>query len=206
MATFGHFRTLFRLLPMSILLMLAAASFCDGGEVLEICLNEGDAVPEFEGTTATGETWKSADHIGKKYVVVYFYPADLTSGCTRQACAYRDLKERLDSADIEVIGISGDSPENHALFTRMHSLNFTLLADQEGRVAKAFGVPVREGDTSLRSVDGVEHALSRGVTASRWTFIIGKDGKVLRKDTAVDPEKDCQIVLETVRRLTADSE
>lgn len=207
MVSFGDFRAVSGRLPISILLFLAAAStFCAGGEVLDVCLNEGDAVPEFEAKTANGEVWKSTDHVGKKYVVVYFYPADLTNGCTQQACAYRDLKEALDAADIEVVGISGDSVENHALFTRMHSLNFTLLADQEGRIAKSFGVPVREGDTIMRMVDGVEHAFTRGVTASRWTFIIGKDGKIVKKSTAVEPQKDCQIVLETVRRLTADTE
>jgi len=65
---------------------------------------------------------------------------------------------------------------------------------------------VREGDTISRSIDGVEHSLSRGVAASRWTFVIGKDGRIVRKSTAVDPEKDCQNVLQTVRRLTAATE
>lgn len=207
MFSFGRIRSLALPVHLSILLTsFVAGSLYAGNEGVDVCLNEGDAVPEFQAKTATGDVWKSADHVGKKYVVVYFYPADLTNGCTQQACAYRDLKEALESADVEVVGISGDSPENHALFTRMHSLNFTLLADQEGQIAKSFGVPVREGDTIMRMVDGVEHAFTRGVTASRWTFIIGKDGKIVKKSTAVEPQKDCQIVLETVRRLTADAE
>jgi peroxiredoxin Q/BCP len=67
-------------------------------------------------------------------------------------------------------------------------------------------VPVREGDTITRMVDGVEQTLKRGVTASRWTFIIGKDGRIIRKNTMVDAEQDYRKVLETVRRLTADAE
>ncbi|MFO0979751.1 MAG: peroxiredoxin [Planctomycetaceae bacterium] len=207
MFSFGRCLAPFHPIQLSILLTLfVAGSLYAGSEGVDVCLNEGDVVPEFEAKTANGDVWKSVDHIGKKYVVVYFYPADLTNGCTQQACAYRDMKEALESADVEVVGISGDSPQNHALFTRMHSLNFTLLADQEGRIAKSFGVPFREGDTITRMVDGVEHSFTRGVTASRWTFVIGKDGKIVKKSTAVEPQKDCQIVLETVRRLTADAE
>jgi thioredoxin-dependent peroxiredoxin len=71
---------------------------------------------------------------------------------------------------------------------------------------QAFGVPVREGETITRMVEGVEQTLQRGVTASRWTFIIGKDGKIIRKNTTVDADQDYRKVLETVRRLTADAE
>jgi peroxiredoxin Q/BCP len=92
------------------------------------------------------------------------------------------------------------------LFARVNSLKFDLLADEDGKVAQAFGVPVREGDTITRMVEGVEQTLKRGVTASRWTFIIGKDGRIIRKNTMVDAEQDYRKVLETVRRLTADAE
>jgi len=71
MVSFGDFRAVSRLRSMNILLLLAAASsLCAGGEVLDVCLNEGDAVPEFEAKTANGDVWKSTDHVGKKYVVV----------------------------------------------------------------------------------------------------------------------------------------
>lgn len=138
--------------------------------------------------------------------MVYFYPADFTNGCTRQACGFRDHRQELEEADVEVVGISGDSIRTHELFARVNSLKFDLLADEDGKVAQAFGVPVREGDTITRMVEGVEQTLKRGVTASRWTFIIGKDGRIIRKNTMVDAEQDYRKVLETVRRLTADAE
>jgi peroxiredoxin Q/BCP len=173
---------------------------------LDVSLKEGDEAPAFQAVDSKGDVWDSKNHVGKKVIVVYFYPADLTSGCTSQACAYRDHMKELEEADVEVVGISGDSVKNHQLFARVHSLNFPLLADEQGKVAEVFGVPVREGATLTRMVDGVEQSLTRGVTASRWTFIIGKDGRILRKYTAVEAELDCKKVLETVRRLTADIE
>ncbi|MFN9721211.1 MAG: peroxiredoxin [Planctomycetota bacterium] len=187
-----------------LLITALAPPLC--GDSPEISLREGDEAPSFAAVDANGEIWKSEDHIGKKVVVVYFYPADLTSGCTAQACAYRDHLKELEEAEVEVVGVSGDSVRNHQIFTRVNSLNFRLLSDEQGKVAEAFGVPVREGATLTRMVDGVEQALTRGVTASRWTFIIGKDGRILRKCTIVEAEEDCKKVLETVRRLTADIE
>ncbi len=172
----------------------------------EVTLKVGEAAPEFEARTATGDMWRSDEHVGKSCIVVYFYPADLTNGCTTQACGFRDHLKELDEAGVQIVGISGDSPKNHELFTRVHELNFPLLADEDGKIARTFGVPVREGDTITRMVDGVEQTLSRGITASRWTFIIGKDGKVVHRDTAVEAAEDCRNVLKIVRRLTADSE
>jgi len=189
-----------------ILGSLIVASAAVWAEVPEVTVNEGDKAPAFEALTAAGEIWRSGEHVGRKIVVVYFYPADLTSGCTRQACSYRDHMQELEEADVQVVGVSGDSPQNHELFAKVNSLNFPLLSDEEGKVARAFGVPIREGDTITRMVDGVERTLTRGITASRWTFIIGKDGTVIRKNTTVDAAQDCRNVLEIVRRLTADAE
>ncbi len=191
------------LLGVAILLFAASGLLADAPEV---SLSEGDMAPSFEAITATGTLWRSEEHVGKKIVVVYFYPADFTNGCTHQACSFRDRMKELEEADVEVVGVSGDSLQNHQLFSRVHSLKFDLISDEDGKVAQAFGVPVREGDTIMRMVDGVEQSLKRGVTASRWTFIIGKDGRIIRKNTTVDAEQDCRKVLETVRRLTADVE
>lgn len=192
-----------RVLGFILSLAISLPAFADAPEV---ALTEGDIAPSFEAKTLAGKIWKSDEHFGKKFVVVYFYPADFTNGCTRQACAFRDHMGELEEADVEVVGVSGDSIQNHELFTRVHSLNFPLLSDEEGKVAQAFGVPVREGETITRMVEGVEQTLQRGVTASRWTFIIGKDGKIIRKNTTVDADQDYRKVLETVRRLTADAE
>lgn len=189
-----------------VLVILALTSTQVFAEIPEVSLSEGDQAPAFEAKTAKGEVWRSEEHVGKKVIVVYFYPADLTSGCTRQACSFRDHMKELEQEDVEVVGVSGDSVKNHELFTRVHSLNFPLLSDEDGKVAEAFGVPVRSGDTITSMVDGVEQTLTRGITASRWTFIIGKNGKIVRKNTTVNAAQDCKNVLETVRRLTADTQ
>ncbi len=169
-------------------------------------LREGDSAPHFQATGDNGRLWKSADHVGRKYVVVFFYPAAFTSGCTKQACLFRDHLSELQQAGVEVVGISGDRSDGLRLFQKHHSLNFPLLSDENGQIARAFGVPVRDGDTITRSIDGVEHSLVRGVTASRWTFVIAPDGRVIAKNTAVDPEKDATNVLEIIRRSAASSQ
>src|SRR5207248_828273 len=107
----------------------------------------GDPAPKFESIDDTGKAWKSADFVGKKVLVVYFYPADMTGGCTKQACGFRDDMKKLADKGVEVVGVSGDSVENHKFFKEFHKLNFTLLADEKGEVAKAFGVPVTPGGT-----------------------------------------------------------
>ena len=133
----------------------------------------GDAAPSFDSTDDQGKPWKSADHVGKKIVVVYFYPADMTGGCTKQACAFRDDSAKLTDKGIEVVGVSGDSPANHQLFKSVHKLNFTLLADEKGDVAKAFGVPVGKGGTFIyKGDDGKVSELVRGVSISRWTVVM----------------------------------
>ena len=124
-------------------------------------LKVGDAAPVFEVEDDKGETWKSKDHVGKKIVVVYFYPADMTGGCTKQACAFRDDFPKLEDEGIEVVGVSGDSAANHRLFKKAHDLNFALLADVEGKVADAFGVPVTREEKSVKAtIDGVVRAPS----------------------------------------------
>lgn len=188
---------------LSMMVVVLTSCSVGAAEVPEVTIDVGDAAPTFEVRDDTKEVWKSADHVGKKVVVVYFYPADLTGGCTKQACGFRDDSEKLAKAGVEVVGVSGDSPENHQLFKKEHSLNFVLLADEDGKVAKAFGVPVRDGATISRTVGGVEHTLKRGVTASRWTFVIGLDGKVLYKNTSVEAAEDSKKILEVVNRLTA---
>src|SRR5262245_43489939 len=72
-----------------------------------------DPAPVFESTDDQGQPWKSADHVGKKIIVVYFYPGDLTGGCTKQACAFRDDMDKLTAKGVEIVGVSGDSVKNH---------------------------------------------------------------------------------------------
>jgi peroxiredoxin Q/BCP len=150
-------------------------------------LKPGDKAPAFEGKTDADKTWKSKDHVGKKILVVYFYPKDMTPGCTKQACNYRDALGDFEENEVEVIGVSGDTVESHQKFKKEHDLNFTLLADPKGKIAKAFGVPAR--------------AMAGSLIASRWTFVIDRDGRVAHKDEKVDAANDTATVLKVVEKL-----
>jgi peroxiredoxin Q/BCP len=176
----------------------------------EVDLQVGDVAPSFEGTDDNGEVWKLEDHVGKKFVVLYFYPADFTTGCTRQAEAWRDNMNALTEAGVEVVGVSGDSVKNHKLFKDAWELNFTLLADEEAEIPKKFGVPVRRGGKArargpdrkpLLDENGKPLVLERKATFVRWTFVIDKDGKIAYKNTKVNPMKDSQQVLEFIQNL-----
>src|SRR5208337_4700816 len=105
----------------------------------------GEKAPAFEGVDETGKPWKSSDVVGKKIVVVYFYPADFTGGCTKQACGFRDDFKALTDKGVVVVGVSGDSVKTHAAFKKEHMLTFTLLADEDGTLADKFGVPFKKG-------------------------------------------------------------
>ena len=160
-----------------------------GLEAFAIGLNE--PVPAFEATDDEGKVWKSTDHIGKKMVALYFYPADMTGGCTAQACGYRDRMENFERLNAEVIGVSGDTAKNHQVFKKAHRLNFTLLADTDGKIAELFGVPVSIGEkTVTKSIDGVDVDLTRTATAKRWTFIIDRNGKIVHRDDRVNAKAD----------------
>lgn len=185
-----------------IVTLATLTTFGVGASLFAADLNVGDEAPEFAAKDDTGKEWKSTEHVGKKILVVYFYPADLTGGCTKQACGFRDSMKKLQGADVEVVGVSGDSVENHQLFKKVHDLNFTLLADEDGKVAKAFGVPFTEGKKVFKfKHEGKEHELTRGGTAARWTIVIGKDAKIALKNTKVNAAEDSKAVLEAVAKL-----
>lgn len=177
-------------------LLLAAAPHAQ-----DVALNVGDRAPAFEGTADNGRLWRSRDHVGRQFVVVYFYPAAMTGGCTEQACTFRDNRSRLRELGAEVVGVSGDRAENLRTFVRSNRLNFPLLADTQGRIVRAFGVPVSEGGRITRTVRGREVEITRDVTAARWTFIIDRDGRIAYKDTDVDPAGDGNAVIAALRRL-----
>ncbi|MFT5369499.1 MAG: peroxiredoxin Q/BCP [Candidatus Latescibacterota bacterium] len=103
-----------------------------------------------------------------------------------------------------VIGVSGDTVEGQRIFKKVNDLNFALLADTEGNVAKTFGVPLRKGGTVNKTINGEEFSLTRNVTAKRWTFIIGKDGKIIHKDTGVKAALDSDNTIAALKALTAE--
>jgi peroxiredoxin Q/BCP len=183
-------------------LALAALILCNSLIAGGNGVKEGDPAPKFKSTDDQGKEWSSAKYVGKKILVVYFYPADLTGGCTKQACGFRDDLAKLADLDVMVVGVSGDSVKNHQLFKKIEKLPFTLLADEDGSVAKKFGVPVGKGGTfKYKDDEGNFHSLVRGVTAKRWTFVIDKAGKIALKNTEVNAAEDSKKVIETVKNL-----
>ena len=162
-------------------------------------LSVGEKVPYFKATADDGSVWDLSDHIGNHNIVVYFYPAAMTGGCTAQACAYRDHQEDLASEDAIVVGISGDKVESLRLFKEAENLNFPLLSDESGAIAESFGVPVGQGGSITRTVGGLEHLLIRDVSIRRWTFVVGKDGTIIYKNDSVNPGQDSQEILSFLR-------
>jgi peroxiredoxin Q/BCP len=129
---------------------------------------EGDRAPGFKLATGDGRTISLSDYAGKP-VVLYFYPKDMTSGCTAEACAFRDAYAQFRKAGAEILGVSRDGAASHAKFSEKHGLPFPLLADTEGTVTNAYGV-WKEKSLYGRKFMGIE----------RSTFVIGPDGRIKR--------------------------
>lgn len=121
-------------------------------------VNIGDAIPAFKIKDMDAYELTDEDLIGSP-LVLYFYPKDDTPSCTTEACDFRDKMERLDAMDVLVIGISPDNTESHEKFSTKHSLNFTLLGDENKEMCKRFDV--------LRGAGG---------NVERTTFVIDSDG------------------------------
>ena len=158
----------------------------------------GDSVPIFEAIDSKGKKWSSNQFKNKKGILLFFYPAAMTGGCTKQACAYRDDLDIWKKKNFEVIGISGDQVENLSLFAKSEKIPFTLLADPMGKVAKLFNVPTSKGGRIERFVNGDRYTLERGITTKRWTFLISKNGKLLFKNERVNAAMDSAHVLKFV--------
>jgi peroxiredoxin Q/BCP len=103
-------------------------------------LKTGERAPEFTLPDDTGKDRSLTDFLSAGATVLYFYPADFTPGCTRQACALRDLQSEIKNAGLSVVGISPQSPETHAKFRSKYDLPFTLLSDADKEVVKMYGV------------------------------------------------------------------
>lgn len=160
----------------------------------------GDSAPMFKALDQDNESWALSEKLGDKPLVIYFYPAAMTGGCTKQACAYRDYQMK-ENKSFNVVGISGDSVANLKWFQQAENLNFTLLSDLDGAVAKAFGVPVTAGEKTIsRQVNGEDVELTRLVTTKRWTFILDADGKVVYRDDQVKALEDLSAVLEFLNK------
>lgn len=155
-----------------------------------LMLKEGDEAPGFELPRDGGDTVKLTQFKGKP-VVLYFYPKDDTSGCTRQAIGFSEKIAEFHDAGAEVIGVSPDSVKSHDKFRDKHGLEVILLADEEKAAIEAYGVWA-EKKMYGRSYMGVE----------RSTFLIGKDGKIRRAWRVVKVPGHVDEVLEAVKSLS----
>jgi len=151
---------------------------------MEIKVKTGDKAPDFEGPTSDGGRLGLKDFVGKKNVVLYFYPKDDTPGCTKEACSFRDNLQSVRKLGAEVIGVSLDTVESHKKFASKYSLPFPLISDKEKRIAEAYGV--------LKDT---------GTSASRVTFIIDKTGKVAKIFPKVDVTLHTDEVVEALKAL-----
>lgn len=121
----------------------------------------GDTAPDFTLNSQSGDKIRLKDFIGKKTIVLYFYPKDGTPGCTAEACSFRDNYDVFKQAGAEVIGISSDAVESHSAFVLKYNLQFILLSDKDQTVRKLYGVPS-----------------TLGLLPGRVTYVIDKKGIV----------------------------
>jgi peroxiredoxin Q/BCP len=159
-------RTNKTLLILCIVLGLLLALSCDAqnaNHTNAMKIVKGSKLPSFTLPDQHGNIVDISTLIGKKNLVVYFYPMDDSPGCTREACYFRDQFEIFNQADAMIIGISGQSVESHRKFAEKYHLTYTLLSDKDNKVRKIFGVP-----TSFF-----------GTLPGRVTYIADKTGTVV---------------------------
>lgn len=142
---------------------------------------EGTAMPTVSCQNQAGETVALADVAAKGYTLVYFYPKADTPGCTKQACSLRDAYEKITAKGVKVFGVSMDSVESQKAFAEKYKLPFALLADKEGKVADAFGVPHIAG------------------FARRQAFLF-LDGKLIWRDLSASTDEQAADVLAVLEK------
>ena len=142
----------------------------------------GAKAPEINSKAHDGTLIRLESFRGKA-VIVYFYPKDDTPGCTAEAKGFRDQFQALSEAGAVVLGVSTDDKASHKAFAEKYSLPFLLLPDEDKKIAKAFGVPLRLG------------------YAKRVTFVIDRAGKIAKVYDDVSPERHAQELLAVVRKL-----
>jgi peroxiredoxin Q/BCP len=152
-------------------------------------LTEGKLVPDFELPSSTGETVKLSDYRGQR-VLIYFYPKDMTSSCTQQACDFRDRHEEFEGLNTVILGISVDPMKQHDKFIAKYGLPFILLSDEEHQVAEQYGV------WQLKKLYGKEY-----MGMVRSTFLIDEEGVLLKSWSKVRVKGHIEAALEAVREL-----
>lgn len=156
---------------------------------MPITLAAGDRAPSFTLKDQDGETHRLADYRGRT-VVLYFYPRDMTPGCTKQACSFRDTRSDLEALGAVVLGVSVDDAESHRRFREEQRLNFPLLVDRGAKVATRYGA---WGEKTLYG--------RKSIGMTRSTFIIGPKGTLLRVWKRARAESHGDVVLRALREL-----
>src|SRR5437660_5028060 len=151
---------------------------------------EGRKAPPFELSDGSGKLVKLADLIGRRNLVLYFYPKDMTPGCTIEACSFRDNLSSLTGLGAEVVGVSPDSSESHQKFTAKHDLNFRLLSDTGNKVSKAYGV------YKMKSLYGRQF-----MGIERTTFVIDREGVIRKVFPKVRVDGHTDQVIEALKEL-----
>jgi thioredoxin-dependent peroxiredoxin len=149
----------------------------------------GKKIPSFSVMQSDGAMWKSADALGKN-LVLYFYPKDMTSGCTIESQDFRDLSAAFKKAQTQVLGVSRDSCASHVKFRAKEKLPFELLADTDEKLCKLFDV-IKEKNMYGKKVMGIE----------RSTFLFDAKGVLIREWRKVKVDGHAAEVLATVQAL-----
>lgn len=174
---------LFIVLGSSIGILHSELSSGDSPTSDEMTLHEGDMAPDFSLPDQSGTVHSLSQYRGKK-LVLYFYPKDLTPGCTAEACSFRDNLARVTSAGAAVVGISADSVKQHGKFAAKESINFPILADEGAAVSQRYGV-WKEKTMYGKTFMGIE----------RTTFVIDEKGKIIKIFPRVKVEGHVEEVL-----------
>lgn len=153
-------------------------------------LQAGEKAPEFTARDQDGKEVSLRDYLGKR-VVLYFYPKDDTSGCTREACAFRDNFPNFKEIDAVVLGVSVDGQKAHRKFADKYELPFTLLVDDEKKIVEAYGV------WGLKKFMGKEY-----MGTNRVTYLIDEEGTIEKVWPKVKPETHAAEVLEWLQQKT----
>jgi peroxiredoxin Q/BCP len=151
--------------------LLLTSLFISATSVFATMPKAGDPAPMFTGQDQDGKEFKLADLVGKKIVLLYFYPKDFTGGCTKEACGLRDRMGELQTNNVEIIGVSHDSVDSHKKFADEYKLTFTLVADPDGKIIAAYDVKM-----PIMSM------------SKRVSFLIGLDGKIVHVTDAMNPQ------------------
>lgn len=151
-------------------------------------LKVGDQAPELSGTDQDGKPVSLADYKGKK-LILYFYPKDLTPGCTTESCNFRDHYQDLTDKGYDVLGVSADDEKKHQKFIEKHELPFRLLADVDKKVINAYGV---WGPKKFmgREYEGIQ----------RTTFVIDEEGKIQLIIEKVKTKESTEQILEELEK------